>query len=198
MSHSYSYVPPPDIDYRRAAAIVAGVHALIIFLAKIGVKRYDPVGTFLVGATLVRPECWRAYSALGGHRVRVVGPTLDYELGGSGVDVLDIKECHRGEVVIYRDGDPLCEGSCFSLYSEPLALTEGVFCVLVCLRGQEESGPELVGGGYSLGGSEWPQHGFLLIEASNHPATQVIVKLNPDVAALNARTTTGNFPGYCQ
>ena len=132
---------------------------------------------------------------MGVHRVCVVGPTFDHELGGSGIGVLDIKERHRGKVVVYRDGDPLCEGSCLSLHGEPLALTESVFCVLVCLRGQEESGPELVGGRHSLGGSEWPQHGFLVIETSNHPATQVVIELNPDVAALNLRITAGNFRG---
>src|SRR6267143_5810908 len=35
VSHSHSNVTPPNIDNRRTATIVAGVHALIIFLLKI-------------------------------------------------------------------------------------------------------------------------------------------------------------------
>src|SRR5580704_979910 len=77
MSHSHSDVTPPDVDNRCTATVVAGIHALIILLSKIGIQGYDPVGTFLVGATLVRPESWRAHAALRVHVVRVVRPTLD-------------------------------------------------------------------------------------------------------------------------
>src|SRR5580692_2661836 len=77
VSHSHSNVTPPDVDNRCTATVVAGIHALIILLLKIGVQRYDPVGAFLVGATLVRPESWRAHTALRVHLVRVVSPTLD-------------------------------------------------------------------------------------------------------------------------
>jgi hypothetical protein len=68
----------------------------------------------------------------------------------------------------------------------------------VFLRCQEESSPTLVGGCRSLRGSEWPQYGFLFVETSNHPATQVIIELNPDVAALNLGITTGNVCGYSE
>src|SRR5579863_6060515 len=87
VSHGNSYVTPPDVDDRRAAAIIVGIHALIIFLLKTGVQRQDPVGTFFIGAALVRPESWQACTGLRVHRVRVVGPTLDRELGGSGIGV---------------------------------------------------------------------------------------------------------------
>src|SRR5579863_4323191 len=100
VSHSYSNVTPPDVDNRRAAAIVVGIHALIILLLKIGLKRQNPVGTLLVGATLVRPESWRTRSALCVHNVRVVGPTFNCELGRSGIGVLNIEERHRRKVVI--------------------------------------------------------------------------------------------------
>src|ERR1700728_3830349 len=53
-SPSNSNVPPPDVDNRRAATVIAGGEALIILLLKIGVQRQDPVGALLVGAALIR------------------------------------------------------------------------------------------------------------------------------------------------
>ena len=98
MSHSNSNVTPPDVDNRRAATIIAGVHALIILLLKIGVQRYDPVGAFFIGAALVRPESWRAHSALRVQNVGIVGPTIDRKLGCSGIGVLNLEEGHRRKV----------------------------------------------------------------------------------------------------
>src|ERR1017187_3466881 len=139
VSHSHSDVTPPDVDDRRTAAIVAGIHALIIFLLKIRVQRQDPVGTFLVGATLVRPESWRAHTALRVHLVRVVRPTLECEFGLSSIGVLDLEKRQRGEVVVYGDGDRLCERSCLSFDDEPLTLPKSVFCTLAFMRGQDKS-----------------------------------------------------------
>src|SRR6266576_622447 len=196
VSYSNSNVTPPDVDNRRSATIIIGIHALIIFLLKISVQRQDPVGTFLVGATLIRPESRRAHIGLRVYRVPVIGPTFDRELGCSGVSVLDIKERHRGKVVIYGDGDRLFQLSCFSFHREPLTFSEGVFCVLVFLRGQEKCGPGLVSGGYGLRGSERSHHRLLLVKTGNHPAAEVVVKLNADIAALNSNIASANVRGY--
>src|SRR5437660_12912404 len=101
VSYGNSNVTPPDVDNRRAATIIIGIHALIIFLLKISVQRQDPVGTFLVGATLIRPESRRAHIGLPVYRVPVICPTFDRELGYSGVSVLHIKDGHRGKVIVY-------------------------------------------------------------------------------------------------
>src|ERR1700730_236150 len=196
VSHRHSNVTPPDVDNRRAAAIVAGVHALIIFLLKIGVQRHDPVETFLVGATLVRPESWRAHTALRLYLVRVVGPTLDREFGCSGIGVLDLEKRHRGKVVVYGDGDLLCERSRLSFDGEPLTFPENVFCTTVFMRGQEKSGPELVGSGHSLRGTERPHDRLRLVETGNHPAPQAFIKFNAQIATLNLRLA-GRDVGSC-
>ncbi len=191
VSYSNSNVTPPDVDNRRAAAIIFGIHALIIFLLKISVQRQDPVGTFLVGATLIRPESRRAHIGLRIYRVRVVGPTFNRELGCSGIGVLDLEKCHRRKVVVYADGDRLFQLSCFSFHREPLTFSKGVFCVLVFLRGQEKCGPGLVGGGHGLRGSERSHHRLLLVETGNHPAAQMVVKFNAQIATLNLRLASG-------
>src|ERR1035437_7454247 len=169
MSHSNSNVTPPDGDNRRAATIVAGVHALIILLPKIGVQWYDPVGAFFIGTALVRPESWRAHTALRVQNVRIVGPTTDRKLGCSRIGVLNLEERHRRKVVIYGDGDDLCERSRRSFHGEPLTLSESVLCTPVFLGGQEKSGPGLVGGCHSLGGRERPHQRLRLVKTGNHP-----------------------------
>src|SRR5205814_10240843 len=118
-------------------------------------------------------------------RVRVIGPTVDREFGGSGVGVLDLKVRHRRKVVVYGDRHHLYERSRLSFHGEPLSLPESVFCAPVLMRGQEKSSPTLVGGCLSLGGSERPHHCLLLVETGHHPATQVVIKLNAQIAALN-------------
>src|SRR5215831_6602854 len=130
VSYSNSNVAPPDVDDRRTAAIVVGIHALIIVLLKIGVQWQDPVGTFLVGAALIRPESRRAHIGLRVYRVRVVGPTFDREPGCSGISVLDIKERHRRKFVIDGDRDRLPQLSRLSFNGEPLTFPESVFCAL--------------------------------------------------------------------
>src|ERR1700756_1371209 len=126
-------------------AIVAGIHPLIVFLLKIGVQWQHPVRAFLVGTTLVRPESWRGRAVLRAHRVRIVGPTLDRQLGCPAVAVLDIEKRHRRKVVVYGDGDRFLQPPCLSLDREPLALAESIFCSLMFLRGQEKSAPKLAG-----------------------------------------------------
>src|SRR6266540_6202217 len=138
MSHSNSHVTAPNVHNWRAAAVVASVHALIILLLKIGVQRYDPVGTFLVRTALIRPESWQARVGLRVHRVGVVGPTFDGELSRSGIRILDLEKCHSREVVIYGDRDFLCERSCLSFEDELLTRSENIFCALVFLLSQEK------------------------------------------------------------
>ena len=60
MSHCYSNIPAPDVDDRRAATVVTGIHAEKIFLLEISFQRHNPVWPFLVRTALVRPERWRA------------------------------------------------------------------------------------------------------------------------------------------
>src|ERR1039458_8145059 len=115
MADGDSNIVAPDIDDRRAAAVVAGIHAEKIFLPEVGVERQNPVGPFFVGAALIGPEgrgiAWVPPSramrtwALSIHNVRVVGPSFDRELACARIGVLNIEERHRGEVVVYRDGD---------------------------------------------------------------------------------------------
>src|ERR1700733_2268102 len=187
MSHSHANVAPPDIKNRRAATVVAGVHTLIILLPKISAQRYHPVGAFLVRAGLVRPESWRAHIILGVHGVGVVGPTFDRELGRSGIGVLNLEERHRWKIVIYGDGNYLCECSRFSFHGEPLTLSESVLCMLAFLRDQEKSVPSPVCGCHRLRGTERPHHRFLVVETGNHAAAQAVIKFNSQIAALNLR-----------
>src|ERR1039457_6313874 len=60
VSHCDANIAAPDVDDRRAAAVVAGVHAEKILLSEFDMQRYKPVWTFLIGTALVRPEGWRA------------------------------------------------------------------------------------------------------------------------------------------
>src|SRR3954463_14781932 len=83
MSHSDSDITTPDVDDRRATAVVTGIHALIILLLKFCMEGKNPVGTFLVGTALVGPESRRTCTALRVHGIPVVSPTLDRELGFS-------------------------------------------------------------------------------------------------------------------
>jgi hypothetical protein len=105
---------------------------------------------------------------------------------------------HRGKVVIYGDGDRLFRLSCFSFHREPLTFSEGVFCMLVFLRGHKKCGPGLVSGGHGLRGSERSHHRLLLLEAGNHPAAEVVVKFKAQIAALNLRPASANVRGCHQ
>jgi len=49
-------VPTPNVDDRSSSAIVAGIHAKIIFLAKPWPQWEHPIRTLLVRATLIGPE----------------------------------------------------------------------------------------------------------------------------------------------
>src|ERR1700704_4840636 len=98
MPHSNSDVTAPNVHNWRAAAVVASVHALIVLLLKIGVQRYDPVGTFLVRTALIRPESWQARVGLSVHRMCVVGPTFDGELCRSGIRILDLEKRHSRKI----------------------------------------------------------------------------------------------------
>src|SRR5450631_4838770 len=79
VSHCNANIPAPHIDDRRAAPIVARIHAEKILLPKVGMQRHDPVRTFFVRTTLVRPERRRAggglsMATLGVQCVGIAGP----------------------------------------------------------------------------------------------------------------------------
>src|SRR5437764_7605702 len=80
MSHSDSDIMTPDIDNRRATAVVTGIHALIILPLKFCMDGKNPIGTFLVRTALVGPESRRTCTALRVHGIPVISPTLDREL----------------------------------------------------------------------------------------------------------------------
>src|SRR5271165_7653915 len=102
MADGDSNIAAPDIDDRRSAPIVAGIHAEKIFLMEVGAERQNPVGPFFVRAALVGPEGRRVFwilpscalrnRALSIHAVRVVGPSFDRELAGARIGVLNIEE----------------------------------------------------------------------------------------------------------
>src|SRR5450631_2139549 len=126
VSHCDANIAAPDVDDRRAAAIVAGVHAEKIFLSEFGMQRYNPIWPFLIGTALVRPEGWRAAIVQRVQRVGIVGPAFDSELARTSIGITDIKECHRREFIVDRDGDFFSEWSGFPHYDEPLSRSEGV------------------------------------------------------------------------
>ena len=70
-------VAPPDVDDRRAAAIIGGVHAQVVLLAKAPRNRKHPVRPLLVGAALVGPERGLGVAGTGGDRVDALPPGLD-------------------------------------------------------------------------------------------------------------------------
>jgi hypothetical protein len=94
------------------------------------------------------------------------------------------------------DADRLDERSRHSFEGEPLSLPESVFCALVFLRGQEKFSPQLISGCQSPRGSERPHPRLPLVEAGHHPAAQVVIKFNAEIAALNPRIAARNLRGY--
>ena len=114
-------VPPPDVHDRRAAAVVAGVHAEKVLLSEFVMQRHNPVWTLLIGTALVGPEGRHAAIVLRVQRIGVVGPAFDRKLGPASVRVTDVKERHRGEFIVDGDGDFLGEWSGFPHYDKPFS-----------------------------------------------------------------------------
>src|SRR5271169_161996 len=96
-------VSPPHIDHGSASTVIAGVHAEIVLLPESGTQWEHPVGAFLVGAALVRPE-GRAVSCRGRSQpILMVGPSANGEWCGALVRVFDVEDCNRRKVFV--DGD---------------------------------------------------------------------------------------------
>ena len=77
MAYCEAYVFSPDIDDGSASAVVAGVHAQVVFLMESGVEGDDPVGTLFVGTALIGPEGWGGFGCGRAECVAVVGPAAD-------------------------------------------------------------------------------------------------------------------------
>ena len=180
MADGNSNIAAPDIDDRRAAPVIAGIHAEKVFLLEVGMERQHPVGPFLVRTALIGPEgrgiAWRLpvrtmrTSTLSIHVVRVVGPSLDRKFARASIGVLNIEERHRGEVIVHRDGDRFGQCSRFSGQNEPLASSERVGHSFTSLRGEREVGPSLVLACHALGDSEWSHRRIFTIETSDYAA----------------------------
>ena len=61
------------------------------------------------------------------------------------------------------------------------------------MRGQREFAPKLTVGGQRLRGGEGAQHRLLIVEESDHPAAQVVIKFNAEIGALDLRRGGGDF-----
>jgi hypothetical protein len=136
----------PDIDDGSASAVVAGVHAQVVFLAEAGMEGNDPVGALLVGTALIGPECRGGFGCGRAQGVAIVGPSLDGERRGAMVGVLDFENCHRGEIVIDGDGDFLAYAAVLADDGQALPGAESVGDLVGLGGGQGEVGVGAVGG----------------------------------------------------
>src|ERR1035438_6233515 len=111
----------PYIDDRSSSAVVAGIHAEIIFLFESGTQRKHPVRTLLVGPTLIGPKCGAACSGDRAQRILMVGPTVNCELTSPFVRVSNVEDGDGWKVGVNRDGDILAQIVGLARQREPLA-----------------------------------------------------------------------------
>lgn len=83
-------------------------------------KLVGTVWPLFIGRALVGPKRWDTSLTLSIYRVRIIDPFCNRDIRRSGIRVLNIKEGHRGKLVINRDRNRLGQISRFADYGQLL------------------------------------------------------------------------------